>query len=58
MQQKILYIANVDFFLVSHRLNLAVEAKNKGYEVHIACEFTDKYNFFNIIFFRNSIYEI
>ena len=45
MQQKILYIANVDFFLVSHRLNLAIEAENKGYEVHIACEFTDKYNF-------------
>ena len=45
MQQKILYIANVDFFLVSHRLNLAIEARNKGYEVHIACEFTDKYNF-------------
>ena len=45
MQQKILYIANVDFFLVSHRLNLAIEARNKGYEVHIACEFTNKYNF-------------
>ncbi len=43
MSKKILYIANVDWFFVSHRLNLAEEALNRGYEVHIAAQFINHY---------------
>lgn len=32
---KILYIVNVDWFFISHRLPLAIEAKKKGYEVYV-----------------------
>lgn len=40
--KKILYVINVDWFFVSHFLQLAIESKNRGYEVHIACTTTDK----------------
>ena len=40
--QKILFVINVDWFFVSHFLPLALEAQKKGYEVHLACAFTDK----------------
>ncbi len=40
--KKILFVVNVDWFFISHRLPLAIEAKNKGYEVHIACAITYK----------------
>jgi len=39
---KILYIVNVDWFFVSHRLPIALKAIKKGYEVHLACEITDQ----------------
>ncbi|NHH89285.1 glycosyltransferase family 4 protein [Pseudoalteromonas sp. MB47] len=39
---KILYIVNVDWFFISHRLPIALEAMKNGYEVHIACGVTDK----------------
>jgi len=39
---KILFVVNVDWFFISHRLPLAIEALKKGYEVHIACGITDK----------------
>jgi glycosyltransferase involved in cell wall biosynthesis len=39
---KILYIVNIDWFFVSHRLPIALEAINKGYEVHIATKYTNK----------------
>lgn len=42
MTKKILFVVNVDWFFISHRLPLAVEALKKGYEVHIACGITDK----------------
>ena len=42
MNKKILFIVNVDWFFISHRLPLAIEALVKGYEVHIACGITDK----------------
>ncbi|MCI4410578.1 MAG: glycosyltransferase family 4 protein [Thiotrichales bacterium] len=42
--KKILFIVNVDWFFVSHRLPIALEAKKQGYEVHIACKFTDKFD--------------
>lgn len=37
---KILYVVNVDTFFISHRLPIAVEARAKGYEVHVACRVT------------------
>ena len=39
--KKILYFVNVDWFFVSHRLDIAIEALNKDYEVHIATNFTN-----------------
>jgi glycosyltransferase involved in cell wall biosynthesis len=45
MTKKILFVINVDWFFISHRLPLAIEALKKGYEVHIACGITDKKNY-------------
>jgi glycosyltransferase involved in cell wall biosynthesis len=42
MKKKILFVVNVDWFFVSHRLPIALAAQNAGYEVHIACQFTTK----------------
>jgi glycosyltransferase involved in cell wall biosynthesis len=39
---KILFFVNVDWFFISHRLPIALEAFSKGFEVHIATTFTDK----------------
>ena len=39
--KKILYFVNVDWFFVSHRLDIAIEALKKDYEVHIATNFTN-----------------
>jgi len=39
---KLLFIVNVDWFFLSHRLPIAVEAIKQGYEVHIATTITDK----------------
>ncbi len=39
---KLLFIVNVDWFFVSHRLPIALEARAQGYEVHIATTITDK----------------
>ncbi len=39
---KILYLVNVDWFFVSHRLPIANEALSQGNEVHIATRFTNK----------------
>ena len=38
---KLLFIINVDWFFISHRLPIAVEALNNGYDVTIACNFTE-----------------
>ncbi|MDC3262040.1 glycosyltransferase family 4 protein [Candidatus Pseudothioglobus singularis] len=40
--RKILFIVNVDWFFISHRLPIALASIKQGYEVHIACEITDK----------------
>jgi len=40
--KKLLYIINVDWFFVSHFLPLGIEAIGKGYEVHLACAYTNK----------------
>jgi glycosyltransferase involved in cell wall biosynthesis len=46
MSKKILFVVNVDWFFVSHRLPLALEALKRGYEVYIACGITDKKEYF------------
>jgi glycosyltransferase involved in cell wall biosynthesis len=38
----LLFLVNVDWFFISHRLPIALAAKANGYEVHIACAFTNK----------------
>ena len=43
-KKKLLFIVNVDWFFLSHRLPIAVEAMREGYEVHIAAGITDKSN--------------
>lgn len=40
--KKILYTINVDWFFISHFLPVAIEARKRDYEVHIACGLTDK----------------
>ena len=37
-KKKILFILNVDYFLISHRLPIAIEAIKKGYEFHLASQ--------------------
>ena len=40
VRKKLLFIVNVDWFFVSHRLPIAVEAVKQGYEVHVATTVT------------------
>ncbi len=40
--KKLLFIVNVDWFFVSHRLPIALKALEEGYEVHLLCALTDK----------------
>lgn len=35
--KKILFVCNVDWFFISHRLVLAIAAKKEGYDVAVAC---------------------
>ena len=39
---KILFVVNVDWFFISHRLPIALEALRRGYEVYLACAFSGK----------------
>ena len=39
---KLLFVVNVDWFFLSHRLPIALKAMGQGYEVHIATALTDK----------------
>lgn len=41
-KRKLLFIVNVDWFFISHRLPIALAAIEKGYEVHVACGITDR----------------
>jgi len=36
----IVFVVNVDWFFVSHRLPIAIEALKNGYEVHLICKIT------------------
>lgn len=42
MKKKLLYFVNVDWFFLSHRLPIALEAIQQGYEVHVATGITDQ----------------
>ncbi|MBF0427591.1 MAG: glycosyltransferase family 4 protein [Magnetococcales bacterium] len=42
MKERVLFIVNVDWFFLSHRLPIALEAKQRGYEVHVATVLTDR----------------
>lgn len=42
--KKLLFIVNVDWFFISHRLPIAISAKKQGYEVHIVTEVTKHLN--------------
>ena len=39
---KIMYVVNVDWFFISHRLPIALNASKNGYEVHLVCVDTGK----------------
>jgi len=41
-KKKLLFIVNVDWFFVSHRLPIALKTIEEGYEVHLLCAVTDK----------------
>ena len=43
--KRLLFIVNVDWFFVSHRLQIALEAIKQGYEVHIATTIINKLEF-------------
>ena len=40
-KSKLLFIVNVDWFFISHRLPIALAALDKGYEVHLATTITE-----------------
>ena len=42
MTRILLFVVNVDWFFLSHRLPIALEAQQQGYQVHIAAGLTDK----------------
>jgi len=42
MGKRLLFVVNVDWFFVSHRLPIALHALQQGYEVHIATGVTNK----------------
>jgi glycosyltransferase involved in cell wall biosynthesis len=42
-KKSILYLVNVDYFFLSHRLPLALEAKRRGYEVYVAAQNTGRF---------------
>ena len=44
MRKKLLFIVNADWFFLSHRLPIALEAMKQGYEVHLAAGITDKHS--------------
>ena len=44
MTKKLLFVVNVDWFFLSHRLPIALKAQQAGFEVHIATGVTDKFN--------------
>ena len=41
--KKLLFIVNIPEFFISHRLSLALLAKKKGYQVHVATSNSESY---------------
>ena len=39
-RKRLLFVVNVDWFFISHRLPIALEAISRGYEVHLATTYT------------------
>lgn len=52
LKKKIIYIVNVDWFFISHRLPLALEAKRRGFEVNIATTNTGRFKDLEDLGFR------
>ena len=44
MSKKLLFVVNVDWFFLSHRLPISLKAQQAGFEVHIATGVTDQLN--------------
>jgi glycosyltransferase involved in cell wall biosynthesis len=44
LQTKLLFVVNVDWFFLSHRLPIALQAMRQGYEVHVATGITDRFD--------------
>ncbi|TLU65099.1 glycosyltransferase family 4 protein [Thalassotalea litorea] len=42
MNKKLLFLVNVDWFFLSHRLPIALKALQEGYDVHLACNFIEQ----------------
>src|SRR5665647_885072 len=42
MSRTLLFVVNVDWFFLSHRLPIALAAQRQGYQVHVATGLTDK----------------
>jgi glycosyltransferase involved in cell wall biosynthesis len=42
MSRTLMFVVNVDWFFLSHRLPIALEAQRQGYQVHVATGLTDK----------------
>ena len=42
MNRTLLFVVNVDWFFLSHRLPIALAAQRQGYQVHVATGLTDK----------------
>ncbi|MBJ7421057.1 MAG: glycosyltransferase family 1 protein, partial [Rhodoferax sp.] len=42
MSRRLLFVVNVDWFFLSHRLPVALAAMRAGYEVHVATGITDR----------------
>lgn len=40
MNKRILFVVNEDWFFLSHRLNIALAIQNRGYEIHLAANFS------------------
>jgi glycosyltransferase involved in cell wall biosynthesis len=41
-KRKLLFLVNVDWFFISHRLPIALSAIKNGFEVHVACAITNR----------------
>lgn len=42
MSKKLMFVVNVDWFFMSHRLPIALEAMRQGYEVHVVAGITNQ----------------